>query len=68
MFLKSRTRSFGVFIPIQIRNRYGNWVVHLKEIDKVFYDLDSKVTADDVRRALIEHDGFSHKIEVIEEW
>jgi hypothetical protein len=43
-------------------------VVHLKEIDKVFYDLDSKVTADDVRRALIEHDGFSHKIEVIEEW
>jgi hypothetical protein len=69
MFLydKSRTRTFIVYTPVQKRNRLGNWGIYLHEINKVFYDKSANVTADDVKKSLIDHDGFSGMIEVIEE-
>jgi len=69
MFLydKSRTRTFGIYFPVQKRDKVGNWAMCLHEISKVFYDRDAKVTADDVKKSLVDHDGFSTMIEVIEE-
>ena len=69
MFLydKSRTRTFGIYFPVWKRNRLGNWKMCLHEISKVFYDRDTNVTTSDVKKSLVEHDGFSTMIEVIEE-
>jgi len=69
MFLydKCRTRTFVIYTPVHKRNRLGNWGMYLHEISKVFYDRDANVTAGEVRKSLIDHDGFSTMIEVIEE-
>jgi hypothetical protein len=64
---KSRTRAFSVFNPIQKRNKVGNWETYLHEIDTVFYDINSNVTVDDVRKSLIDHDGYNPSIRVIEQ-
>lgn len=63
---KSRTRAFGVYMPIQKRNKVGNWETYLHQIDIVFYDADSNVTVDDVTLSLIGHDGYNPSIKVIE--
>lgn len=47
----SRNRAFDVFL-------------HGKEIDTVFYSADAKVDAEEVRRSLIGHDGYSPAIVV----
>ena len=69
MFLydKSRTRTFGIYVPVFKRNRLGNWIRCMREISKVFYDSGTNVTTSDVKKSLVEHDGFSTMIEVIEE-
>jgi len=69
MFLcdKSRTRTFGIYFPVQKRNKVGNWTMCLHEISKVFYDRDANVTSSDVKKSLIDHDGYNPIIEVIEE-
>jgi hypothetical protein len=41
--------------------------MYLHEISKVFYDRDANITASEVRKSLIDHDGFSTMITVIEE-
>lgn len=64
---KSRTRAFGVCIPIQKRNKVGNWETYLLQIDTVFYDSTSNVTADEVKKSLIDHDGYNPSIQVIEQ-
>jgi hypothetical protein len=64
---KPRTRTFGIFFPVWKRNRIGNWNMCLHEISKVFYDRDTNVTTSEVKKSLVEHDGFSTMIEVIEE-
>ena len=66
-FGKFRTRTFGIFFPVWKRNRIGNWDMCLHEISKVFYDGDTNNTASEVKKSLVEHDGFSMMIEVIEE-
>jgi len=38
-----------------------------KEIDTIFYGDDSTETADDVRRSLINHDGYDSRITVRKE-
>ena len=38
-----------------------------KEIDKVFYSDSSTETAEDVKRSLINHDGYDPNIEVKQE-
>jgi len=67
LFNKSRTRTFVIYVPVHKRNRLGNWKMCLHEISKVFYDRDTNVTTSDVKKSLVEHDGFSTMIEVIEE-
>jgi len=64
---KSRTRAFDIFITIQKRNKVGNWGTYLHKIDTVFYDSTSNVTVDEVRKSLINHDGYSLAIRVIEQ-
>jgi hypothetical protein len=64
---ESRTRTFVVYIPVQRRNKVGNWETFLRYIDKVFYDINSNVTVDDVRKSLINHDGYDPSIRVIEQ-
>lgn len=64
---KSSTRAFGIYVPVFKRNRLGNWIKCMRMISKVFYDSETNVTAGDVKKSLVEHDGFTTIIEVIEE-
>lgn len=47
-------------------SKSGAWDVFLagKEIDTVFYNRGSKITADEVRRSLINHDGYDPRITI----
>ena len=52
--VKRSSRAFDVYL-----NR--------KWIDTVFYDRDSLVTYDDVKRSLVNHDGYDPNIIVVED-
>ena len=38
-----------------------------KEIEKVFYNEDSKETCESVKKSLVEHDGYNPNIRVVKE-
>jgi hypothetical protein len=50
-------RSFDVFLP----TNYG-----MKEIDTVFYSKNDKITEQEVRDSLVNHDGYDFNIVVKE--
>jgi hypothetical protein len=52
-------RAFDVFRP---RSAGGH-----KLIDRVFYNNTDTITTEEVRRSLIDHDGYEYDIEVIED-
>lgn len=41
-----------------------NVYLHGREIDTVFYNDDVSITTEEVKRSLINHDGYDYKIKV----
>lgn len=44
-----------------------NVYLNEKEIDKIFYNDDSRVTVEDVYHSLVDHDGYDYRIVVVKE-
>jgi hypothetical protein len=55
-------RAFDVFVPAPM----SRYVDGLKEIDTIFYAKNDKVTEQEVRDSLVNHDGYDFNIVVKE--
>jgi hypothetical protein len=57
--MQPRQDAFDVYLPYGHGKRYGEW----KWIETVYADFGG--TSDEIRRSLIEHDGFRSDIKVV---
>lgn len=55
--------SFDVYVPVRMRNKYGNWEIFLDWIDTIFATVDT-FTEEEMRMSLIHHDGYRSNIVV----